>query len=224
MQTRVMVLGALACFAGSGFGPVRSTAADEKAKAVAPSPDLSGSWAFNKELSDDARQKIHESAERSGGGGYGRGPGMGGAGMGGGGMGGRGMGGGGRMPPRSMDAADDPREAMRALLEPAEELTVYQGQPEIVLDEKFSRRRTLHADGRKYKADNGSSEVKTEWQEGRLVIETRGFRGRKTTETWELSSTGKRLTSLTKIDSGFGRPVTIKRVYDKLASAVPPVQ
>jgi hypothetical protein len=146
------------------------------------------------------------------------GPGMSGPGMGGPGMSGPGMGGGGRMgPPPGLESGEDPREAMKALLDPAEEVSIFQGQPDLVIDEKFARRRVFHADGRKYKADNGTSEVKTEWKEGRLVIETRGFRGQKTTETWELSATGKRLTCLTKLDSGYGS-VTIKRVYDRLSA------
>ena len=214
MRTRaVVVSGALVCFAGVGPGAARGAVAEEKPKAVVAAADLSGSWVLNKDLSDDAHQKLRESAERSRGG-YGPGPGM----------SGPGMGGGGRMaPPPGMGGDDDPRESMRPILDPAEELSVFQGQPEIVIDEKFSRRRTLHADGRKYKADNGTSEVKTEWKEGRLVVETRGFRGRKTTETWELSTTGKRLTSTIKVDSGVGPSVTIKRVYDRVVGApVPP--
>jgi hypothetical protein len=213
MQTRaVVVSGALVCFAGVGLGPARGVAADEKPKAVAAAPDLSGGWVLNKDLSDDAHQKLRESTERSRGG-YGPGPGM----------SGPGMGGGGRMaPPSGTGGDDDPRESMRPIFDPAEELSVFQGQPEIVIDEKFSRRRTLHADGRKYKADNGTSEIKTEWKEGRLVVETRGFRGRKTTETWELSTTGKRLTSTIKVDSGVGPSVTIKRVYDRVVGAPAP--
>jgi hypothetical protein len=215
MQGRVLAIsGALVCFAIAGLGAPPTARAEDKPKAAVAVPDLSGSWAFNKDLSDDAHEKVRDQLERRGGGS--RGPGMGGPGMG---MGGPGSGGGGRMsPPPGMDGSDDPGDAMKLIFNPAEELTIYQGQPDLVIDEKFSRRRTLHADGRKYKADNGSSEVKTEWREGRLVIETRGFRGQKTTETWEPSTTGKRLTSLTKIESGYGGSVTIKRVYDKLAA------
>jgi hypothetical protein len=209
---------ALVCFAVAGLGAVRVAAADEKPKPDVAAPDLSGSWAFDKELSDDARLKLHEQMERQGSGQGRGGPGMSGPGMGGPGMSGPGMGGGGRMgPPPGLESGEDPREAMKALLDPAEEVAIFQGQPDLVIDEKFARRRVFHADGRKYKADNGSSEVKTEWKEGRLVIETRGFRGQKTTETWELSATGKRLTCLTKLDSGYGS-VTIKRVYDRVAA------
>ena len=214
MQGRaVVVSGALACFAVAGLGSARAAAAD-KAKTAVPAPDLSGTWRLDKERSDDAREKMREQMERRGGG---RGPGMSGPGT-----GGPGMGGGGRMAPPGMGDGGDPAEAMKPILDPAEELSVYQGQPDIVIDEKYARRRTLHADGRKYKADNGASEITTEWKEGALVVETRGFRGQKTTETWELSTTGKRLTATTKVENGLGGKVTIKRVYDRSGDAPPP--
>jgi hypothetical protein len=227
MQGRALTIsGALVCFAVAGLGSARASPAAEEPKEAAAVPDLSGSWAFNQDLSDDARLKLRDQLE-SPGRGSGPGPGMGGSSSG---MGRPGMGGGGRMgPPPGLDDGEASQEAMKALLDPAEELTIYQGRPDLVIDEKFERRRTLHADGRKYKADNGTSEVKTEWKEGRLVIETRGFRGRKTTETWELSSTGSRLTSLTKVENGYGGSATIKRVYDRMAGpaaepAPPPPQ
>ena len=215
MQGRAVVVSvALACFAFAGLGSARAAAVD-KTKAAVPAPDLSGTWRLDKALSDDAREKMREQMERRGGG---PGPGMSGPGM-----SGPGMGGGGRMaPPPGMGDGSDPSEAMKPILDPAEELTVYQGQPDIVIDEKYSRRRTLHADGRKYKADNGASEIKTEWKEGALVIETRGFRGQKTTETWELSTTGKRLTATIKVENGFGGKATVKHVYDRSGDAPPP--
>jgi hypothetical protein len=207
----ITISGALGCFAVAGFAPARAAAVEEP-KAVAAAPDLSGRWLLNKDLSDDAHEKVRQSMERPRGG-YGPGPST----------IGPGSAGGGRLglpPPTAGD--DDPGESMQAIFNPAEELSIYQGQPDIVIDEKFSRRRTLHADGRKYKADNGSSEVKTAWKESRLVVETRGFRGRKTTETWELNTTGTRLTALVKLESGYGKPVTIKRVYEKAGDAPPP--
>jgi hypothetical protein len=217
MRTRTIVVsGVLVLLAGAGAASSRLLAADslaseEKPKVASGVPDLSGSWVLDKDLSDDAHQKMRDAAERPRGG-YGR-PGMGGPGMGGPGVG---------MPPTVISGDDDAGDSMHAIFDPAEELSVYQGQPEIVMDEKFVRRRTLHADGKKYKAENGMSEVKTQWKEGRLIVETRGFRGRKTTETWELNATGKRLTALIKVASGFGPAVTIKRVYDRVGAPPSP--
>jgi hypothetical protein len=199
----------------------KARAAVEKARAGV---DLSGRWLLNAAESDDAREKMRESMERGGGpgmGGSGGGPGMGGPGMGGAGMGGAGMGGmgggrGGRMgPPPAAESEEDRRAAMRAIFDPAPELQIYQGEPEVVIVEKDARRRNLHADGRKYKADGGASEVKTQWKDGRLVVQTQGLRGRRTIETWALTNGGKRLTATTKVEGGFGSGVTLKRVYDR---------
>jgi hypothetical protein len=206
----VVASGALVCFAVAGLGPARAAMADEKGAAVSSAPDLSGRWQLNKELSDDAHEKMRQPTGRQRGG-YGPGPGMLGPGSGSGRLG---------LPP-SGGGDDDSDESLHAILDPAEELSIFQGQPDIVLDEKFVRRRTLHADARKYKAENGAAEVKAEWKEGRLVIETRGFRGRKTTETWERNASGKRLTALVKLATGNGPTVTIKRVYDRVGEAAP---
>ncbi|HVO09806.1 MAG TPA: hypothetical protein VMX54_03545 [Vicinamibacteria bacterium] len=195
--------------------PAHAPAKDEKPRAAA-APDLSGSWRLDKARSDDAHQKVRELVPPPDGGG--RPPGMG---M----PGGPGMGGGGRMgPPPGLDPGEDPAEARHAILDPAEQLAVYQGETEIVIDERSVRRRTLHADGRKYKAADGASEVKAEWKQGRLVVETRGFRGRTTTETWALSEGGRVLTCAVKLETGFGPAVTIRRVYDRAGDGPAPVQ
>jgi len=192
----------------------RAVATDEKPKAAAAVPDLSGAWQLDKGRSDDARQKMRDVAQPPGG--SARPPGMGTP-------GGPGMGGGGRMgPPPGIDRGDDSAAALRPILDPAEQLALYQGQPEVVIDEKSVRRRTLHADGRKYKADDGASEVKTEWKQGQLVVETRGFRGRRTTETWELSEGGRVLTCTVKVENSLGPALTIKRVYDRAGDAPAP--
>ena len=194
--------------------------ADEKPKAAPASVDLSGRWVFNRELSDDAREKMREAQEKGGGPGGGRppggGPGGGGMGGPGGGMGGPGGGGGGRMgPPPGTGGDDDPREAMKAIFEPAEELAIAQTGTEIGVDEKFGRTRRLHPDGKKYKTDNGASEIKTSWKEGRLLVETKQTRGGGVVETWELVPDGSRLIVNVKMQGGFGPTVELKRIYDR---------
>ena len=220
MTVRVILLsGALAFASGAvpGPDPVR---ADEKPKAAPASVDLSGRWVFNPEASDDAREKMREAREKGGGSGGGRppggGPGGGGMGGSGGGMGGPGGGGGGRMgPPPGGTGGDHSREAMRAILEPAEELAIAQTGAEIGVDEKFGRTRRLHPDGKKYKTDNGASEIKTSWKEGRLVVETKPSRGGGVVETWELVPDGSRLIVNVKMQGGFGPTVELKRIYDR---------
>jgi len=194
---------------GVAAGPT-ATGAETKAKVASVSVDLSGRWVFNRELSDDAREKMREAREKGGGPGGGRPPGGGGmGGPGGGGMGGQGggmSGGGGRMgpPPGGMGGDDDPRQAMRALLEPAEELTIAQTEAELAVEEKFGATRRLHPDGKKYKTDNGASEIKSSWKEGRLVVETKGARGGRVLETWERIPDGSRLIVNVTMEGGFG--------------------
>lgn len=218
MTTRAVLLScALVFCSGVASGPL-ARGADEKAKVAPVTADLSGRWVFNRDLSDDAREKMREGMERSGGPGGGRPPGGGGGmgGPGGGGMGGPGGGRGGQTgPPPGTGGDDDPREALRAVMEPAEELAIAQTGTEIAVDEKFGRTRRLHPDGRKYKTDNGASETKTSWKEGRLLVETKRSRGGSVVETWELVPGGSRLIVNVKIEGGFGPGATLKRVYDR---------
>lgn len=188
----------------------------------AASADLSGHWTYNVQLSDDARQKMREGMEGRGGPGGGRppmGPGGGGGGMGGsgsGGMGGSGSGGGGksgRGGGMSGLGGDDPREAMRAIMEPPEELAITQSESEIAVDEKLGRLRRLHPDGKKYKTDNGATDIKAFWKDGKLVIETKRARG-DTVETWERVPDGSRLIVNVRLEGGFGPRIELKRIYD----------
>jgi hypothetical protein len=221
---------ALAFSSGVALGPPPARA-DEKPKAAPVTVDLSGRWVYNRELSDDAREKMREGREGRGGpggGGPGGGPGGGGVGgPGGGGMGGRGGGGmggrGGRMgpPPGGMGGDDDARESMRAILEPAEEVAIVQAASEIAIDEKFGRTRRLHPDGKKYKTDNGASELKTFWKEGKLLVETRQSPGGSVVETWERIPDGSRLIVTVKMEGGFGPGVTLKRIYDRAKEGQP---
>lgn len=147
------------------------------------------------------------------------GPGGGGMGGPGGGMGGRG--GGPMGPPPGGMGGDDARESMRAIFEPAEELAVTQSGTEIAIDEKFGRTRRLHPDGKKYKTDNGASEIKTSWKEGKLLVETKGGRGGGVAETWELVPDRSRIIVMVKMEGGFGPSVTLKRIYDRAKEGQP---
>jgi hypothetical protein len=227
MTLRATLFAAALAFASGAVPGPAPACADEKPKVAPASVDLSGRWVFNREASDDAREKMREAREKGGGSGGGRPPGggPGGGGMGGpgggtggfgGGMGGPGGGGGGQMgPPPGMGGDDDAREAMRAILEPAEELAIAQTGTEIAVDEKFGRTRRLHPDGKRYKTDNGASEIKTSWKDGRLLVETKGSRGGGVAETWEVVPDGSRLIVNVKMQGGFGPGVELKRIYDR---------
>ena len=223
MTTRTVLLSCALVFSAGLTSGSPARGADDKPKVSPVTADLSGRWVYNRELSDDAREKMREGMEKGGGGG-GRPPGGGGGmgGPGGGGMGGSGggmggPGGGGRMgpPPGGMGGDDDPREAMRAIFEPAEELVIAQTDAEIAVEEKFAETRHLHPDGKKYKTDNGASEIKTSWKEGQLVIETKRTRGGRVVETWERIPDGSRLIVNVKMEGGFGPGLALKRVYDR---------
>ena len=209
--------------------PVATARADERKAAAAI--ELAGRWTLNNELSDDAREKMQQAGRDRHGGPGGRGPGGGGGmgGPGGGGMGGPG-GGSGERPGGGMGApggqghaggGDDPRETMRAVLEPAEELTVVQSDVEISVDERYGRMRRLHPDGKTYKTDNGASELKSYWKDGKLVVETKRERG-SVVETWERIPDGSRLIVTVRLEGGPGGKLELKRVYDRAEDVSPP--
>lgn len=229
MELRRTVVPCALALAVVAASPARAHAEDKTKAPV--SVDLSGRWVYNKQLSDDAREKMREAGEGRGGRGGGGmgGPGGGGGGMGGpgGGMGGRGGGmggpGGGRMgPPPGTGGDDDPREAMRSLFEPAEELTITATEPEIVITEQYGATRNLHPNGKPYKTDNGNAEIKTQWKEGKLVVEKRNARGGKLVETWELVPDRSRILLIVKMEGGFGPALNLKRVYDRAKEAATP--
>jgi hypothetical protein len=209
----------------SGSAAAARLAPGADAQPVA-STDLTGHWTYNLQLSDDARQKMREGMEKRGGpsGGPPMGPGGGGGGMGGpgGGGGGRSGPGGGMGGPPGTGGADDPREAMRAVFEPAEELTVTQSESEIAVDEKFGRLRRLHPDGKKYKTDNGTAEIKSYWKDGKLVVETKRNRGASAIETWERVPDGSRLIVSVRLEGGPGPKLELKRIYDLAPAAGQP--
>jgi hypothetical protein len=118
-------------------------------------------------------------------------------------------------PPAGGTGDDDARESMRANVEPAEEIAVTQTGTEVSIDEKYGRTRRLHPDGKKYKTENGVSEIKTSWKEGKLVVETRRDRGMGVTETWELVPDASRIIVNVRMQGGFGPSVELKRIYDR---------
>jgi hypothetical protein len=179
------------------------------------SVELSGRWTYNVEASDDAHEKMRQAMAGTGGRPMGPGGGSGGGYGGGvGGPGGAAGGPGGRGGPPGMGGGGQPSEDMRAILDPAEELAITQSGSEITVDEKFGRMRRLRADGKKYKTDNGTAEVKTSWKDGKLLVETTREPGGTVTETWERVPDGSRLILQVRLDGPRGKLV-LKRVYDK---------
>jgi hypothetical protein len=200
--------------------PVSLVQAEEPAAAL---PTLSGRWTLDKEKSDDARQKIPEAGGMGGGrggmhGGRG-GPGGGGAGgPGGGGYGG----GGGRRGGGGMGGPGGPAgpgggfgEAMRSVSEAPPGLTITETPEEITIIEEDGRFRALHPDKKEYKGTSGEKIV-TRREGAQIVVETKGERGPKLVETFEPGA--EELIANVRIEGGRGQPVTIRRVYRRVAS------
>jgi hypothetical protein len=174
----------------------------DTAAGSAPPPDLSGRWVLNEEQSEDAREKIRAArgGRRDGGGGFG----------------GRGHPAGGR--PGVPPGGGDPRAAMRAALEAADEMTITHTAREIAILDRDGRLRALHPDGEKYPNASGA-EVKARWDKDRLVVQTSREHGPAVTETWRMAGEPAQLVIELRLQPPNGEPVTVKRVYDRAAAA-----
>lgn len=222
MKQRSATLGVAVLTACVAFGLSTARAEDTPA----PTPEnLAGCWKLNPERSDDARQKMREAMDGMRGGRPPMGPGGGGAG-GRGGPGGGGYGGGGRGGPGGMGrrpgGGGDPREAVRPLFEAPVELAITPTESEVVILEKDGRMRTLHPDGQKYKAEGGSAEVKTRWEAGKLLVETKTERGAKVTETFDVAPDRSQMIVTLRLECSPMPTVTIKRVYEPAEEAERP--
>ena len=217
-------LGVAVLTAGVVFG--FSARGQDKPAPEAPTPTLAGRWKLNPELSEDARAKMRDArdAARDGSGGAnggGNGSGGAGRGWGRGGRGGGGMGG-GRGAGRSGARGGDAPDAMREVFEAPAEFTITPTASEVVILEKDGRLRTLHADGKKYKAEGGAAEVEARWDGGQLVVDTRSDRGARITETFDAAPDRTRLTVMLKVEGSRGPGVTVKRVYDPAETSAAP--
>jgi hypothetical protein len=96
------------------------------------------------------------------------------------------------------------------------ELTITQTGAEIVVSETPGGQRSYYPNGKTYKADEGQSNVKSIWRDGKLVFEKRNVQGWKLTETWELSADRGRLTIDQRFEGGHRPKTTVKRVYDRI--------
>jgi hypothetical protein len=152
-------------------------------------PDLSGRWQLNRELSENAEEKLERMQSSQG-----HGPGRHGLG----GLFGR------------LFRGGDMEEARRMVLNAPPSLTLTQDGDRIVLTGSDGRARTLTANSRKEKV-NGR-DVLTKWDGERLVSETT-VGDAKVTETFERSASASQLVVTTRMDMR-GHGVSVRRVYD----------
>ena len=184
------------------------------------SPDLSGTWEMDKELSEDPMEKMREQRDRgmrSGGGGRSGGMGRGGSGMGGSMGGGRrgGMGGGAGGGRGSAGSPEERRERMRALSESANRLEISQSPDSLRIVFADDRERAFTTDNKKNVIETpmGEAEIKAKWRDGSLVVKTKTDR-RTTTETYFLTEGGSLLTVVVEVEGqGPMGSLSFKRIY-----------
>jgi hypothetical protein len=192
--------------------------------AIAARQQLVGRWKLNPELSEDPREKMRQAHGEGGqpGGGGGRGGGGWGGGGGGGGWHGHGHGGGGGgyggHGGQSGQTAPGAESAgrTRSMAFTASEITVTNLEPGVTMLDPEGEVRQLHPDDKGYKDDSGT-EVKARWEASRLVVETK-TQGGSAKETWTVGADPRRLTVLLEIKRSFGGEVTVKRVFDPVAT------
>jgi hypothetical protein len=200
---------------------------------VPPRTTLAGTWKFNQDQSDDARQKVR-AADGADVGGYPGGGNPGGGYPGGGYPGGgypgggypRGPWGGGSPYPRGGGPNRGPQYGDRnmeenpkiqALMHPGGSLVIELKSPEIDVIDDQSRKLLLYTDGRQLPkaTDDRREEVAAHWEGSRLVSDEKSPLGGKMSRVFELSPDGRQLDETLRIDSGrSGRPLTIRYVYD----------
>jgi hypothetical protein len=206
-------------------GPLPQTAAQDGSTAQppkAPPSDvprtkvLAGTWRLNLDESDDPGKKLQQArgSDSIGQGGGRRGGRMGGGWPGGGGIGGRGgMGGGG-------GESDSDRQKMQLFVQPANQLTVVQKEPEIDVSDDDDRKFAFYTDGRKVEKskDPTHQDFDAKWEEYRLVAEGKDPHGNKYERSYEVLEGNRQLreTILLKVGRS-NAEVSIRYVYDLIS-------
>jgi hypothetical protein len=229
-------------------GPLPATAPSDQpvasSRAAAPAqiggkPKISGTWALNKDESDDPRAAMQQGGNsggegNSGGGRYGAGGGGngGGGGWGGGGgqhggSGGSGGGGGrhggqngsgGAMNNFSQLTIEQTASSAKVTGDSGNVLALYSASEPAPANPSAGSS-TNSSNTSSGDSDTVSAPPAAQWQGSQLVAVTPGRRQGSTTRTYELSPDGKQLYVTTKIDNPrFTKPVTFRLVYDPAPS------
>jgi len=202
-------------------GPVRSqpSKAPSAGADVPRIKNLAGTWKLNADESDDPRQKMRQASCQGGG----RPPsGMGGGWPGTGGHGGYGGYGGGRR--AGGGESDEEHQKMQLFVEPAQQLTIVQKEPEIDISDDSDRKFAVFTDGRKIEKskDASNQQFGARWDEYRLVMEGKDPRGNKYQRSYEVMEGNQRLRETLFLKVGRSNTeVSIRYIYD-LASKPKP--
>jgi hypothetical protein len=107
-------------------------------------------------------------------------------------------------------------------------MTIAFAGPQLTVTYPSGRNRVLFTDNRKVKEarpDGQTVKIRAHWTEtGALEVVTKGGRGGKRTEIFELSNDGKRLFVITGFEGRGPRPIQIRRVYDRPETQEKPAQ
>jgi hypothetical protein len=173
-----------------------------------------GAWTLNKDASQLAPEPPPGDGQRSRGGSGGRrGGGGGGGGFGRGGSGG-GFSGGGRG--ASSDEQRRRTEAVRAIMEAPERLTITRTESLVIVTTGEGRTTRLSPDGKKIKDDSTGIERKSRWDGNNLVTEITGAGPGKITETYTVDQEHGRLNvALQAENSRAPNAGVVHRVYDR---------
>jgi hypothetical protein len=141
-------------------------------------------------------------------------------------MGGRGgMGGGGRGGQSGGGESDSDREKIHLFVEPAQQLTISQKDPEIEVADDTDRKFALYTDDRKVEKskDPNHQELAAKWDGYRLVAEGKDPKGNKYERSYEVLDGNQQLreTLLLKVGRS-STEVSIRYVYDLVSASAKP--
>ena len=194
----ILVIGV---FAASGSGESTQSQGSDRNNG-----NLTGAWRLNNDLSDDVTKVMETTyGERHGGhkppsGVAGHGPGM--------------HGGGRDTRSGGMDAVQQMRMWLH---EPAARLTITQTDSSVMFIEGDGRSQTLVTNNERQRLPlgTGTVDVRTKWDDGRLVKESSLADGARVTETYSVVPESRQLHVLVKLTgSRLPRPVSFRRVYE----------
>ncbi len=173
-----------------------------------------GAWTLNKDLSDNPPDRIQgnagDSGRRAGGTSGGR---RGGGGFGGGRRGGGFGGGQGTGATTSPEDAQRMRDAMSAIRDTPDRLTIVQSDTLVIITAGDGRTTRLAPNGKKVKDESTKIERRTKWDNGKLVSEITGLAPGKMTQTYSVDPDVHQLRVATQIGEG-NQSRTIVHVYD----------
>jgi hypothetical protein len=189
---------------------------------VPPRKNILGAWRFNKDDSDNPRDKMHQSRDSDGssrgGGGYG-GPRIGFPG------GGSPTGGGGPYGGHRYPSQDDESGRLGEQMNPVREIQVLrhsETDPEVEMIDDRDHRHIFYTDGRKIEKQKDPSyeQVSARWDGNKLITDEKAPHNGKMTRTFEVSSDGRQLLEAVRVaDSKGNHPLTVNYVYDAIESS-----